>query len=107
MKTYIYLDDERVTPANATHRVYTAPEAVRLLMSLKGQLSDATMSFDHDLGDDRLGTGYSVAVWIESKAHNGEWDYVPRTMTVHSANPAGAAKIRQAIASIEKMRAKG
>jgi len=106
MNIYIYLDDERPTPKDATHRVYTASEAIKLLQDLKGQLKDAHFSFDHDLGNDKDGTGYMVACWMEEQAFYGNWDCVPRTFNVHSANPAGARNIHKCLEQIDKYRPK-
>lgn len=51
------------------------------------------ISFDHDLGEDKL-TGYDFAKWlVEYDLRHGlmpaDFDY-----NVHSANPVGAANIR-------------
>lgn len=105
MKTFIYLDDERTSPVGVTHRVYTAREAVHLLTHMDSEiLVNATLSLDHDLGDDTSGTGYTVACWLEHQANLNNWNRIPKIMLVHSANPAGAKNIQAAIFSIEKMR---
>jgi len=92
----------------------TAAEAVALLKT--GAVEFA--SLDHDLGAcptclngrtetdwliehggqsmpncEHWGTGYDVVCWMEE---HGIWP--PRGVFVHSANPVGAAKMRQAIA---------
>ena len=56
----IYLDDEREAPPG-WHLVKTSDEAIELLNG--GSVTE--ISLDHDLGDDRAGTGYDVILWIE------------------------------------------
>lgn len=103
----LWLDDVRPAPPGWTH-VKTVDAAKAALMS--GNVSRA--SLDHDLGwcescrndtavrgyaevigsCEHIGTGYSLVCWMEE---TGNW---PREKpTVHSANPVGAARMRQAI----------
>jgi len=56
----VWLDDERPAPSGWKH-VYWPEEAIRLLRS--GRVDE--ISLDHDLGDDRHGTGNDVVLWIE------------------------------------------
>lgn len=58
----VFLDDERDTPEGWV-RVYWPDEAIALLES--GKVSE--MSLDHDLGDDKRGTGYDVVLWVEDQ----------------------------------------
>ena len=55
----IYLDDERSTPEGWT-RAFWPDEVINLLQA--GGVEE--VSLDHDLGDDRRGTGYDVVLWI-------------------------------------------
>ena len=58
----IFLDDERDPPEGWT-LVRWPQEVIDLLKT--GKVSE--ISLDHDLGDDRKGTGYDVLTWIEEQ----------------------------------------
>ena len=93
----VYLDDERTAPEGWVH-VKTAREAIDVLESGKV----ATISLDHDLGDDAAGTGYDVICWIEREAvTNG---FIPPFIEIHSANPAGKMKMMLALDTIARYR---
>lgn len=93
----VFLDDERETP-DGWVRTYWPAEVIALLQT--GQVEE--LSLDHDLGDDARGTGYDVIVWIEEAvALHG---FLPPTITVHSANPSAAAKMRAGIRAIAGLR---
>lgn len=93
----VYLDDERPTP-DGWHRVYTANEAIDLLKT--GGVTE--ISLDHDLGDDqKFGTGYDVAAFIEEGAFFGTMQ--PVRWTIHSANPVGRQNMQAALESANKM----
>jgi len=94
----VFLDDVRDTP-DGWLRAYTASEAIALLES--GRVTE--ISLDHDLGDDeRNGTGYTVACWIEEQvALHG---FEPPTIKIHSANSVGRERIARCIESIERLR---
>jgi len=52
---------------------------------------------DHDLGGEQMvasgpGTGYEVAVWLEQYP-----DKQPENIIIHSFNPTGALKMKQAL----------
>ncbi|OYU10508.1 MAG: hypothetical protein CFE38_17345 [Comamonadaceae bacterium PBBC1] len=94
----VFLDDERQTPAGWT-RVYWPDEAIALLKS--GQVSD--ISLDHDLGDDKRGTGYDVVLWIEEAVFTQ--GFAPPRMQVHSANASAKQKMLAGIAAIEQRHA--
>lgn len=89
----VYLDDERTAPAGWV-QVRWPDEAIALLA--QGEVAE--LSLDHDLGDDVRGTGYDVLLWIEEQVACA--DFVPPAMRVHSANPAGRARMEAAIAAI-------
>jgi hypothetical protein len=92
----LFLDDERPTP-EGWQRAYWPAEAIRLLET--GVVTD--LSLDHDLGDDARGTGYDVILWIEEAvALRG---FVPPAISVHSANPSAAEKMRAGVQAIEKL----
>lgn len=112
----IWLDDIRDVPlcvpwSAQTIRVRTAPDCVRALIALHGQVG--YISLDHDLGESEdsprygeVGSGYEVAKWLEDKAHAGEWCYVPNYVLCHSMNQVGKRKILQAIYNINKWRSR-
>jgi uncharacterized protein (DUF2147 family) len=77
----IYLDDERQTPEGWT-RCFWPNEVIELLKNNKV----THVSLDHDLGDDKRGTGYDVLTWVEEQVHTR--NYYPPLLSVHSANPA-------------------
>jgi hypothetical protein len=66
----IYLDDIRTEPEGWV-RVKTAQETIELLKSNKV----TELSLDHDLGDDKNGTGYDVILWIEQEVYQN--NYIP------------------------------
>ncbi len=91
----VYLDDERATP-EGWKRVYWPDEAIDLLR--KGVVTE--LSLDHDLGDDAVGTGYDVVLWVEEAVLvNG---FNPPKMKVHSANSSARLKMEAGIKSIEE-----
>jgi hypothetical protein len=88
--TKLYLDDERETP-EGWFRVFTAKQAIEALWTL--DISE--VSLDHDLGSADDSDGYDVAEWIEEQAF---WGTLKRLKwNVHSANPAGASRMRAAL----------
>ena len=93
----VYLDDERLTP-DGWVRVFWPDQAIELLKT--GAVSE--ISLDHDLGDDDRGTGYDVVLWIEEAVMTR--DFVPPTMSVHSANSSARMKMELGIAAIGKWR---
>jgi len=91
----VYLDDERPTPDGWTHTRWPE-DAIELLKT--GQVTH--LSLDHDLGDDRHGTGYDVLLWLEQTvATEG---FVPPEVVVHSANTSARKKMNLAIKSIQR-----
>lgn len=99
----VYLDDLRPTPYGFDVRVHSYAETVAILST--GQVTH--ISLDHDLDAEgelemsAVGTGYDVARWIEEHAFEGS---LPRlTWAVHSMNPSGAARIRAAMESADRI----
>ena len=82
----LYLDDEREAPEGWV-RVRRPGEAIRLLKA--GGVSE--LSLDHDLGNERRGTGYDVVLWIEKAVATS--GFVPPMMTVHSSNASARAQM--------------
>lgn len=91
----IFLDDERPTPEGWT-RVYWPDEAIALLQT--GNVSE--ISLDHDLGDDRRGTGYDVLLWIEEAVMTRQ--FKPPKIIVHSANSSARLKMEMGIQVINQ-----
>lgn len=89
----VFLDDERKTPEGWI-RVFWPEDAIKHLQT--GQVEE--ISLDHDLGDDKHGTGYDVILWIEEAVAEGRLK-APR-ITVHSANPPARKRMEAGIASI-------
>lgn len=94
----IFLDDIRFPPDNSWQIVRKASDCIRLL-GIYGHCVKA-ISFDHDLGNDKDGTGYDVASWIEEQCY-----YKAMTCPnwrIHSANPVGRKNIANAMKNAEK-----
>lgn len=95
-KIRVWMDDVRSMPATFDEHIRTAPEAIALLES--GCVK--SISLDHDLGDEKNGTGYDVAVAIERGAHDGT--IPPLKVCIHSANPVGRKNMTAAITNAKK-----
>lgn len=93
----LWLDDERPVPDDSWTLVQTAEEAIEILK--QGQVRE--LSLDHDLGTGRA-TGYEVACFIEEAAVRGTIPVI-RRMFVHSANPVGRERMKQALHSAYKI----
>lgn len=94
----LWLDDIRPAPPG-WEWARSAARAIKLLAA--GGVVE--ISLDHDLGSDfepPVATGYDVAAWIEEQAHAGT--LAPLRWAVHSANPVGAARIRQAMENADR-----
>ena len=99
----LWLDDDpnRAVPPGFDIVVRTAKEAIDWIAS--GEIDE--ISLDHDLGLTKdlgydPGTGYDVAKWVEEQAYKGA---LPRIKwSVHSANPAGASRMKSALQSAER-----
>ena len=87
----LWIDDVRTMPKDYDVWAKTAEEAILALRT--GKVTHA--SFDHDLGDETEKTGYDVAVWIERHAYLNKLKQF--TYDVHSANPVGVERIKQAL----------
>lgn len=97
LKVKVYLDDTRQEPEGWV-RCWWPQEAIKLLET--GEVKE--ISLDHDLGDDAIGTGYDVLLWMEEAVFDGFTP--PEKISIHSANPVGRKRMEQAIASIRRMR---
>ena len=90
----VYLDDMRTPPKGWT--LVRWPDEVIALLK-KGNVTE--ISLDHDLGDDKRGTGYDVLTWIEKEVVLR--DYVPPKINIHTANISAGKKMRSALKSIQ------
>jgi len=82
----IYLDDERIAPVGWI-QVRWPDEVIELLE--KGNVTH--LSLDHDLGNDQIGTGYDVLLWIEEKVALS--DFIPPNIHIHSANTSAQLRM--------------
>ncbi len=92
----VFLDDERGAPRTWT-RVRTATEAIALLNA--GVVEE--ISLDHDLGDDRAGTGYDVLLWIERAVV--ERGFIPPLLWIHTANSPARDRMLAAAEAIRRL----
>jgi hypothetical protein len=93
----VYLDDERIAPEGWV-QVRWPGEAIKLLES--GEVTH--LSLDHDLGDDRRGTGYDVLLWIEREVVLRQ--YVLPEIIIHTANLAASRRMLAAIEAIQNFK---
>lgn len=82
----LWLDDVRAAP-RGWQRAHTAPEALAYIAS--GKVTHA--SLDHDLGS----KVYDGTWLVRAMATTGHWP--TEACYVHSANPAGAARMKSII----------
>ena len=92
----VFLDDERQTPEGWV-RVMWPAEAIELLKT--GKVVE--ISLDHDLGDDEVGTGYDVILWMEEAVATG--DFTAPLIRVHSANSSARIKMEAGIQAIYRL----
>jgi len=93
---YVWLDDERPAPVGWKSTRWP-DETITLLET--GQVE--RLSLDHDLGDDEIGTGYTVLLWLE-EAVACRGFFPPASITVHSANSSARLKMLQTIERIRQ-----
>ncbi len=92
-KIKIWLDDTREAPDG-----FLPFNNIEDIIKLINKNRVGYISFDHDLGYEK--TGCDLARYIEEKAYNGEIDSIG--WDVHSANPVGSKKIKQAMNNADK-----
>lgn len=92
----VYLDDERPTPPGWVAARW--PDEVIALLEAGGV---TVVSLDHDLGNDKRGTGYDVVLWIEEAVVLR--GFVPPEILVHSANSSARVKMELGIRSIGRL----
>lgn len=96
----VFLDDLRSTPPGWV-RAYWPTEVFDLLEA--GNVEE--LSLDHDLGDEKRGTGYDVVLWIE-EAVAVRGFVPPKIISVHSANLSARGKMLAGIQAIERLAAR-
>ena len=95
----VWIDDERPMPDYFNVHVKSYEDFLRLLHYMDGTGDSIDkMSFDHDLGS--RDSAYIIAEEIEKQAYLGNME--PFDWEVHSANPVGAKKIRQALENADR-----
>lgn len=92
----IFLDDERPAPSGWTlmrwpYEVIAALQTHRV----------TEISLDHDLGDDAMGTGYDVLVWLESTV--ARHSFALPVIHIHTANSAARPRMLAAVAQIQRL----
>jgi hypothetical protein len=92
----VYLDDVRAMPKGFDVNPKTAQECIKLLK--KGNVK--LLSLDHDLGEEKNGTGYDVAVWIEEQAFKKKIKRIE--WRIHSDNPVGIQNMKRAMQSADR-----
>jgi len=85
----IWLDDSRNAPEGWIH-VKTAGACLCTLILLKDRID--ALSLDHDLGEETLGSGDDVVLWLAEHP-----EYFPKKIYVHSANAAGRQNMLRTI----------
>lgn len=97
----IWLDDLREAPTGFV-RCYWPDEVIDLYKKslLTGEQINC-ISLDHDLGNDRRGTGYDVVVAIEQSVFDG--NPPPNKILIHSANSAARMRMEAGIQSINML----
>lgn len=102
IKFALYVDDVRDPPEDGTIWV-VAREFHTACQILKDNWDRINyVSLDHDLGDVGTATGYDIISWIEREIISGRRSN-HFTFNVHSANPSGAARIRQVANKLMEM----
>jgi len=101
--TKLYLDDIR-DPETDDFIVVRSYDAAVHWMRQNG--CPAVLSFDHDLGDSDVRSGYDVAKWLVERDLNDSGKFIPADFKfiVHSANPPGADNIKGLLNNYLEMR---
>lgn len=88
----LYIDDIR-TPKESDFMIVRSFDDAIFYMEASG--CPEYISFDHDLGEAILKTGFDIAKWMVEQDLNSCGKFIPKDFEyhVHSANPVGAANI--------------
>jgi len=93
----IWLDDTREAPDGWIRAFW--PDEV---FSLCNNYNIKTISLDHDLGNDKKGTGYDVLLAVEKSVVENKLTKIPE-IRIHTANPAARKRMEMALESIQLM----
>lgn len=96
MTLRVWLDDERPAPEG-----WVACRWPGEVIALLGSGQVATVSLDHDLGDDSRGTGYDVLLWLEEAV--ARYGFTLPEIHVHTANPAARTRMLAAVDAISRL----
>jgi len=101
MKTYLYIDDERIPKTDQNWIIVRSYDAATSYI-LQNGIPDY-ISFDHDLGDSL--NGYDIAKWLVNQELDGILTFPDEfEFNVHSANPVGAKNINEYLIGYLKYR---
>jgi hypothetical protein len=92
----LYLDDTRPPPSGWV--LCRWPNEV-IDHIKRGNVEE--ISLDHDLGDDKRGTGYDVLRWLEERVFNDPAFPVP-VIHIHTGNPVARKKMAMAVHMINR-----
>jgi len=92
----IFLDDERKPPEG-----YVLVRWPNEVIKKKKKENVSVLSLDHDLGDDKRGTGYDVLLKKKKEVYLNNFT-PPELIKVHSVNVSARIKMEQAIIKINK-----
>lgn len=88
----VFLDDIRTPPEKGVWITVRNAETAQKFCRVFG--CPSVISFDHDLGEDKL-TGFDFAKWLVERDLDHAGAFIPKDFDfkIHSANPVGAANI--------------
>ena len=87
----LYLDNDRTEP-HGFLRVTTAENCIHALEKHPHEIDE--LSIDCEL---------VVAQWLEQKAQEGNWSFVPQILKCHSDNPIERQKVVESFVRINEM----
>lgn len=110
-KLYFYLDDQRPNPDPNRWTKFTSAQALidqltNQIVTRGGDLSDISLSLDHDLGDfsgkaqGHEETGYDVCLFLEQQVCSKNIHHLP-FVKIHSSNPVGSQRMKACLKAID------
>lgn len=96
----IYVDDLRIPDSSYTVFRNINSELYNTISENWDRIEE--ISLDHDLGNDKNGTGYDVVLFIEDYVYNNKPKHLP-LIKVHSSNSSARLKMELGIKSIKKI----
>ena len=97
----LYLDNDRTEP-HGFLRVTTAENCIHALEKHPHEIDELSIDCDLD-GEETELQGYVVAQWLEQKAQEGNWSFVPQILKCHSDNPIKRQKVVELFVRINEM----